>query len=115
MTSKITRKIDKTHESSCIILCVKMLRYSHYIYHLQKESAHFRLEVLKHFRMEGSKYFGFKKSYQKNWQNSQVFIHNFLYQNVLIPPNYILSIYSKSSSISCYSSSGKHQSHHLVG
>ena len=49
------------------------------MYCSQKESTHFCLEVLKHFCLEGLQYFGFKKSYQKNRQNSRVFIHNFLY------------------------------------
>ena len=40
-------------------------------------------------------YFGPKRSYKKNWQNSQFFIHNFLHQNVLIPPNHILPTRTK--------------------
>ena len=78
------------------------------------------------------KHVGFRKSYKQNLQNLQVFMHNFLYQNILIPPNHMLSIHtkiffttanqilfstnfiSKNGFIIFSSSSSKHQSHHLV-
>ena len=41
------------------------------------------------------KHVGFRKSYKQNLQNLQVFMHNFLYQNILIPSNHILSIHTK--------------------
>ena len=82
-------------KSSCIIFCTKMFQYYHKSYCLQEESTHFGTDS---FSSESiSTVFWNRKSCKKNQQYSakdfelyQLFMNNFLCQNVPILSLYIL-------------------------
>ena len=82
-------------KSPCIIFYTKRSWYSHYLNWLRKELIHFGLIVSPNFSLEVLGHFGLKKSYKKNLQYSQnfklyqMFVYNFLWQNITILTLYI--------------------------
>ena len=68
------KKVLNYIKSSCIIFCAKIFVYSHYIYHVQEESIHFSLRVLRNFGLEASKHFGHKNYRRKIGKNLQRFL-----------------------------------------
>ena len=85
---KLTKftKILNYIKSSCIIVCTKMSRYSHYIYFLQEKSTHFGLRILTNFGLGVSGHFERKKIPQEKltkftriFELYQVFMYDFQY------------------------------------
>ena len=141
------RKTDKIYTntlnyifSSCITICTKMFKSSHYIYIyiycLQEESPDFGIKVLTNFCLEILKQSGLNKKHGRKvgkiHKDFWIIPSLHMSQNDLIPANHILLKCTKSIFItfnqsllsinfitknwfcSFFSSSDKHQSQYLV-
>ena len=97
---------------SCISFCAKSFRYSNYIYCLPE-----KLTVLQVYKSSSLTSLNVQFSVPKFFDTSIIYYQHALKAFLPLPNRFyfVPTLSAKIGSIPFFSSSGKHQSHHLVG